>query len=121
VAKKLIDVLLEPTKIYVKTYKETKNSIKALAHITGGGITENLPRVLPDNLTAFVDKKSIKSLEIFNYMRDYVAEDELYRTFNMGVGMVLVCDKIKADEVCAKSGGYVIGELKNGDKKVELV
>ncbi len=60
--KKLKDVLLEPTRIYVKEFKANKDKINALAHITGGGITENLPRVLPENLTAVVNRSKIKVL-----------------------------------------------------------
>ena len=119
--KKLIDVLLEPTKIYVKTFKKLKPYINALAHITGGGITENLPRVLPENLTAVVKKDDIKMLPIFEYMMDFVGEEEMFRTFNMGVGMVLVVDKENVDSVLAQSEGYIIGEIAKGDKKVQIV
>ncbi|MCV6606614.1 MAG: phosphoribosylformylglycinamidine cyclo-ligase, partial [Campylobacterales bacterium] len=66
--KPLIDTLLTPTEIYVKKFKEVKSDIKALAHITGGGIVENLPRVLPDNLSAKVDESSLQILPIFDYM-----------------------------------------------------
>ncbi len=118
--KKLIDVLLEPTKIYVKTFKKLKPYINALAHITGGGITENLPRVLPQHLEAVVKKDDIRVLPIFEYMMDFVGEEEMYRTFNMGVGMVLVVDKTNVDTVLEKSDGYVIGEITEGDKKVKM-
>ena len=118
--KKLIDVLLEPTKIYVKTFKKLKPYINALAHITGGGITENLPRVLPQHLMAVVKKDDIKVLPIFEYMMDFVGEEEMFRTFNMGVGMVLVVDKTNVDTVLEKSDGYVIGEITEGDKKVKM-
>ena len=64
----LKDVLLEPTRIYVKEFKANKDKINALAHITGGGITENLPRVLPENLTAVVDRSKIKVLPIFEFI-----------------------------------------------------
>ena len=118
--KKLIDVLLEPTKIYVKTFKKLKPYINALAHITGGGITENLPRVLPQHLMAVVKKDDIKVLPIFEYMMDFVGEEEMFRTFNMGVGMVLVVDKENVDKVLAQSNGYIIGEITEGDKKVKM-
>jgi len=119
--KKLIDVLLEPTKIYVKTFKKLKPYLNALAHITGGGITENLPRVLPENLTAVVKKDDIKVLPIFEYMMDFVGEEEMFRTFNMGVGMVLVVDKENVDKVIEKCDGYIIGEIQQGDKKVQMI
>ncbi len=118
---KLIDLLLSPTKIYVKTFKEVKDKVNALAHITGGGIVENLPRVLPQGLKAVVKKDDIRVLEIFKYMSKYVEEAEMFRTFNMGVGMVFVVDKSNVDEVIAKTGGYVIGKITKGEKEVELI
>ena len=117
---KLIDILLTPTKIFVKTFKALKDKINALAHITGGGIVENLPRVLPDNLEAIIDKSKIRTLPIFEYMSKYVEEEEMYRTFNMGVGMILVVGKEDADEVLANSDGYIIGELREGEKGARI-
>ena len=117
----LKEVLLEPTRIYVRLYKELKPHIKALAHITGGGIVENLPRVLPDNLKAVVHKNQIKVLPIFEFISRYVPEEEMYKTFNMGVGMILVASPKEAQEILAKSDGYIIGELQEGPKGVELV
>ena len=117
----LIDILLTPTKIYVKTFKKLKDKINALAHITGGGIVENLPRMLPDNLNAVVKKDDIRVLEIFKYMSHHVEEDEMYRTFNMGVGMVLVVDPTNLQDVLDGSDGYVIGEVTKGDGSVSMV
>jgi len=117
----LIDTLLAPTKIYVKEFKANKNDIKALAHITGGGLVENLPRVLPNGLGAVVQKSSIKTLPVFDFMSEHVEESEMYRTFNMGVGMVWVVSRENADKVASRVGGYVIGELVDGDKEVRLV
>jgi len=119
--KSLKETLLTPTRIYVKTFKKLKEKIVALAHITGGGIVENLPRVLPDNLDAIIEKSSIKTLPIFDFMSNHVEEDEMYRTFNMGVGMILVVRKEDVDAVLSESDGYVIGELKKGSKKATLV
>ncbi|MDN5053991.1 phosphoribosylformylglycinamidine cyclo-ligase [Aliarcobacter butzleri] len=119
--KKLKDVLLEPTRIYVKEFKANKDKINALAHITGGGITENLPRVLPENLTAVVQRSKIKVLPIFEFMSNHVELEEMYRTFNMGVGMVLVVNPANVDAILANTDGYVIGELKSGEKKVEFI
>ncbi|RAX54479.1 phosphoribosylformylglycinamidine cyclo-ligase [Helicobacter sp. 16-1353] len=114
--KKIIDVLLEPTKIYVKTYKKLKDKINALAHITGGGLIENVPRILNKDLGATIDKSAIKSQNIFRFLSKYVEENELYRTFNMGVGMVLVVDKNNVDSVIQSSDGYIIGEVNNSSK-----
>lgn len=118
---KLIDVLLRPTNIYVKTFKKLKNSITALAHITGGGIVENLPRILPANLEALVYKNKIRVLPIFEFMSKHVGESEMYRTFNMGVGMVLVVSPQNIDAVLNESDGYIIGEIKKGEGEVTLV
>ncbi len=117
----LKDVLLEPTRIYVKEFKANKDNINALAHITGGGITENLPRVLPDNLKAIIKRESVRVLPIFEHMGNHVDTEEMYRTFNMGVGMILVVDPSKVDAVLANTDGYVIGELADGEKGVEYV
>ena len=118
--KPLIDTLLTPTRIYVKEFKKLKNKINALAHITGGGIVENLPRVLPNNLKAIVYKDKIKTLPVFDFMSKYVEEAEMYRTFNMGVGLVLAVSPENVDFILENSDGYIIGELEQGDKGVEL-
>ncbi len=119
--KPLIDTLLTPTRIYVKTFKALKEKIHALAHITGGGLVENLPRVLPDNMHAVIDTSKINVLPIFELIGQHVAREEMFRTFNMGVGMVLVVSPEDVDTVLAHSDGYVIGELKEGEKGVTLL
>ncbi len=119
--KKLIDILLEPTKIYVKTFKKLKYYINALAHITGGGLIENLPRALPSHLTAVIQKNDIRVLPIFKYMQKYIDETEMFRTFNMGVGMVLIANKENLDYILQNSQGYVIGYVKAGNEKIKLV
>ena len=117
--KPLIETLLTPTNIYVKTFKKLKNKIIALAHITGGGLIENLPRVLPNDITAVIDKSSIKVLPIFDLISKHVKEDEMFRAFNMGVGMVLVVKEEDVDSVLNEAkNSYVIGELKQGEKEV---
>ncbi|WP_419770842.1 MAG: phosphoribosylformylglycinamidine cyclo-ligase [Candidatus Marinarcus sp.] len=119
--KKLIDVLLEPTRIYVKEFKANKEKINALAHITGGGITENLPRVLPDNFKAVIKRDAIKVLPIFQLMGEHVEQEEMFRTFNMGVGMILVVNPSNVDAILASTDGYVIGEIAAGAKGVEYI
>jgi len=119
--KPLVETLLEPTRIYVKEYKANKQYVKALAHITGGGIVENLPRVLPEGMRAIVNKDAIRVLPIFEFMGQYVEEEEMYRAFNMGVGMVWVVDPENVDAVLANTDGYVIGALAHGEKGVEMV
>ncbi len=117
---KLIDLLLTPTRIYVKTFKALKNKINALAHITGGGIVENLPSVLPNHLSAIVEKERIRTLPIFDFMKQYVEEEEMFRTFNMGVGMILVVSEENASYVLDNSDGYLIGTLQKGNGAVQL-
>ena len=120
--KALIETLLEPTKIYVKTFKENKEKIKALAHITGGGLIENLPRCLPNGLDARIKIKDIQTFPIFDYLCRFVDEKDKFRTFNMGVGMVLVCDNAESDGLVKNTGGYVLGELvKNNSNKKEVI
>lgn len=118
--KKLIDILLTPTRIYVKEFKKFKSKINALAHITGGGIVENLPRVLPDDLEAVVYKNKIKTLPVFDFMAKYVDEAEMFRTFNMGVGLILAVDEKNVDFIISNSDAYVIGEIQKGQKGVKL-
>ena len=119
--KPLIDTLLMPTRIYVKTFKALKSKINALAHITGGGLVENLPRVLPDDIYATIDSSKIKVLPIFELIGKHVEKNEMFRIFNMGVGMVLVVSPENVDNVLENSDGYVIGELKRGEKGVTLL
>ena len=119
--KPLKDVLLEPTRIYVKEFKANKDKINALAHITGGGITENLPRVLPDNLKAVVKRADVRVLPIFQFMGEHVELEEMYRTFNMGVGMVLVVSTENVESILANTDGYVIGHIAEGEKGVEFI
>jgi len=118
--KKLIDILLTPTRIYVKEFKKFKDKLNALAHITGGGIVENLPRVLPQDLEAVVYKDKIKTLPIFDFMAKYVDEAEMFRTFNMGVGLILAVDEKNADFIISNSDAYLIGEIQKGQKGVKL-
>jgi phosphoribosylformylglycinamidine cyclo-ligase len=95
-------MLLEPTRIYVKTVLALLQQVpvKGIAHITGGGITENVPRVLPEGCAAALSRKSWKLPPIFQWLQKQggVARDELYRTFNCGVGMVLVVAEENLDE-----------------------
>lgn len=95
--------LLTPTKIYVKSCLAAVRSskVKAMAHITGGGLTENLPRVLNKNVKPEIDYKSWQRPEIFDRLQKLgnISDDEMRRTFNCGIGMVLVADKNHVDEV----------------------
>lgn len=118
--KSLIETLLEPTRIYVEDFLRLKEKIRALAHITGGGLIENLPRVFGAGLGAKIEKSAIKTPEIFKILSKMVDENEMRRTFNLGIGMVLVVARENVDYVLENSDGYVIGEVVNGTG-VELV
>ena len=128
----LADELLRPTRIYVRTVKEliSRFTIKGIAHITGGGFIENIPRILPDGLTARIDRGSWPVQPIFKMMQRIsgMKDEQIYNTFNMGIGMVMAVDSEEADAVvCAANSlgenAFVIGEViesEDGDKGVKL-
>lgn len=121
--------LLKPTRIYTNPVYEMveKFNIKGISHITGGGFYENIPRMLPEGLQANVNTATINTPEIFNLLQKWgnIQLDEMYGTFNMGIGMVIV---IKAEEVEAvksfleeKGEEYsLLGEITRGDKGLVL-
>ena len=100
--KPIQDHLLEPTRIYVKNTLKLLESVKvsAISHITGGGFWENIPRVLPDNLQANIDKSSWTWPAIFSWLQEHgnVTEHEMYRTFNCGVGLILALPQESVEE-----------------------
>lgn len=125
------EALIAPTKIYVKAMKSVKNAgvtVKGCSHITGGGFYENIPRMLPDGVSARVNKDSYPVLPIFKLLQKTggIEEKMMYNTYNMGLGMVLALDPkdvdtaIKAIEEVGEKA-YVVGEIIEGDKQVELV
>jgi len=128
--KTLGECLIVPTKIYVKALKSVKESgvtIKGCSHITGGGFYENIPRMLPDGICAEVEKNSYEVPAIFKLMeaKGEIAEEIMYNTFNMGIGMVLAVDPADQDKTmeAIKAAGetpYVIGGTKAGEKGVVL-
>ncbi len=124
------EVLLTPTKIYVKMLKEIKNTgirVKGMSHITGGGFYENIPRMLPDGCTANVRKDSYQVPEIFRMTAEAGEVDEkiMYNTYNMGIGMVLAVDGTDAERTLSAvraSGedGVILGSVEAGEKGVVL-
>jgi phosphoribosylformylglycinamidine cyclo-ligase len=94
--------LLEPTRIYVKPVLEVlgKMTVKGLAHITGGGLTENIPRVLPDNTAVRIDSAKWKRPAIFDWLQKHgnIADAEMHRTFNCGIGMALIVARENAEQ-----------------------
>ncbi|MCF6340324.1 MAG: phosphoribosylformylglycinamidine cyclo-ligase [Sulfurimonas sp.] len=119
--KPLIETLLTPTNIYVKMFKELKNEIVAMAHITGGGIVENLPRALPENLMAEIKEDSIKVLPIFELMAPHIERAEMFRAFNMGVGMILIVEDSNIKTILSRTDGYLIGEIKEGKREAVMI
>ena len=101
----LADLLLAPTRIYVNLLREllAHFPINAMAHITGGGFLENIPRVLPDYCRASIETNAWKMPAIFEYLAEQggVEQQEMYRTFNCGIGMVLVIPKHRAQACLA--------------------
>jgi len=99
--RKFKDVVMAPTKIYVKSLLKLIETlpIKGMAHITGGGITENVPRVLPQGLTAEINKQSWAMPPLFTWLQAQgnVTDAEMHRTFNCGIGMVVIMAKEYAD------------------------
>ena len=124
------EALIRPTKIYVKALKEIKGAgvvIKGCSHITGGGFYENIPRMLPEGVRAVVKKDSYPVLPIFRMLQveGNIAEDMMYNTYNMGLGMVLAVDPEdteKTMEAIKRAGEkpYVVGAIENGEKGVVL-
>lgn len=126
--KKIWEHLLTPTKIYVKSIQKLMESVKinGMAHITGGGLIENVPRTIPEGLCANIDKKKIEIHPIFKhgYFKK-VTEDELWGTFNMGVGFVVIVKKEDAEKTIGilKENGenaYEIGYISKGENKLCL-
>ena len=124
------EALITPTKIYVKALKSVKDAgvvLKGCSHITGGGFYENIPRMLPDGIVAEVKKDSYPVPAIFGLIQKEgnIAEEMMYNTFNMGLGMVVAVDPADASKTMAaiKEAGetpYIVGKCKSGVKGVEL-
>ncbi|MBO4987290.1 MAG: phosphoribosylformylglycinamidine cyclo-ligase [Lachnospiraceae bacterium] len=124
------EALIAPTRIYVKALKAIKDAgvtVKACSHITGGGFQENIPRMLPEGMHAVVRKDSYEIPAIFKLLQKTgnIAEDMMYNTYNMGLGMIVAVspDKVDATMEAIKSAGdtpYVVGEIKAGEKGVTL-
>ncbi|MGN0465219.1 MAG: phosphoribosylformylglycinamidine cyclo-ligase [Lachnospiraceae bacterium] len=124
------EALLTPTKIYVKALKSIKNAgvtVKACSHITGGGFYENIPRMLKDGVKAVVKKDSYEVPAIFKLLAKTgdIAEEMMYNTYNMGIGMMVAVDEKDVDATlkALKDAGetaYVVGQIEEGEKGVEL-
>ncbi len=122
------DALLEPHRNYLDPLRSAlaSGTVKALAQITGGGLPENLPRVLPDDIGAEIELNSWPVPPLFRLVRELTPQmstEELYRTLNMGIGMVVVCDPADADDVqgAIPETTWRIGRLVSGPRSVALV
>lgn len=116
----LLDSLLEPTRIYTEEVLALKEKIKGLAHITGGGLKENLIRILPKQALAVIKKSSLRIHPLFKVFLPYVSEEEAYLVFNMGVGLVIVASRDCVDYIKSHSQAYEIGHIESGDRAVLL-
>ena len=120
------EALLAPTVIYVKQVLRCIESadVKGISHITGGGFFENIPRCLPDGLTAKIEKAAIKTPAIFKMLQEKgnISEHDMFNTYNMGVGMIVIVPKEDVEKAIAAldCGAYVIGEIVAGDERVTL-
>ncbi len=124
----LCELLLKPTNIYVNVFSQIKQFIKAAAHITGGGFYGNIPRILGDKLDVIIEKQTLPEINIFKLVQDIggLSEKEMYRTFNMGVGFVIIVDdkdKIRVMKKIKDAGytAYLMGYVQNGEGRVEIV
>ena len=128
--KTLGEALLTPTKIYVKALKAVKEAgvtIKGCSHITGGGFYENIPRMLPEGARAVVEKDSYEVPAIFRLLQKEgdIAEEMMYNTYNMGIGMMLALDAADVDAAVKAlesvgENAYVVGHIEDGEKGVTL-
>lgn len=124
------EALLAPTKIYVKALRSVKEAgirVKGCSHITGGGFYENVPRMLPEGVRAVIRKDSYEVPAIFRMLAKEgdIAEEMMYNTYNMGIGMVVAVDaaNVEAAKKAIESAGetaYVIGQIEDGEKGVTL-
>ena len=128
--KTLGETLITPTKIYVKALKSVRDNgvkIKGCSHITGGGFYENIPRMLPDGVRAVIEKDSYEIPAIFGLLakKGEIAEEMMYNTYNMGLGMVIAVDPSDVDKAveaveAAGEKPYVVGRIEAGEKGVTL-
>ena len=124
------EALIRPTRIYVKALKNVKEAgvtLKGCSHITGGGFYENIPRMLPEGVSAVLKKDSYPVLPIFRMLQEEgnIAEEMMYNTFNMGLGMIVAVDPADVDKTmeAIKAAGdtpYVVGSVEAGEKGVTL-
>ena len=120
----LADAVLAPHRSYFNALYPDLAKVKALAHITGGGFIENIPRVLPENLSAVIHRNSWQAPPFWALIQQKgnISPEEMYRVFNMGIGMIVIVDRSTATDFqnSISEPTFVIGELVNGERKVIL-
>ena len=120
----LADALLVPHRSYFNALYPHLDKVKALAHLTGGGFIENIPRVLPENLNAVINLNSWQVPPLWKLIQEKgnISTEEMYRVFNMGIGMVAIVDKSIASDLQSSMSEptFIIGELIDGEQKVIL-
>ena len=120
------EALLMPTSIYVKPVLRCMDAVtvKGMSHITGGGFFENIPRCLPEGLSAKIEKAAVRIQPVFHMLqnRGGISEHDMFNTYNMGVGMAVIVAKEDADKAIAAldCGAYIIGEITHGGERVTL-
>ena len=119
--------LIKPTKIYVKEILNLMDNdlLNGCANITGGGIVDNLKRILPNNLNAKIDLSKVNTLRIFRWLKNYhISDDEMLKTFNCGVGFCLIINPKHLKKIIKffpkRYKPYIIGKICNGEKKIKL-
>ncbi|HEX38138.1 MAG TPA: phosphoribosylformylglycinamidine cyclo-ligase [Candidatus Cloacimonetes bacterium] len=119
------EVLLTVHRSYYMELKSfiLQRKLKGIAHITGGGIKGNLKRIIPDGLTAVIDTTAWDIPPLFSLLQKggNVETDEMFRAFNMGIGLIVVVDQAHVQDVLDDSDAFVIGSIKNGEEKVQLI
>lgn len=123
---KISETLLTPHKSYLKDFDQLLDGgkIKGLAHITGGGLLENIPRILPENVSVQIKRGTWGELPIFSLMQRLgnVEAKEMFRTFNMGIGMIVICAESDKNFIKRNLGEcYEIGKVIDGNKEVEII
>lgn len=122
----VLDALLAPHRAYLEPVRRLRErvAIKGLAHITGGGIVGNLPRILPVGLGARIQRGTWPEPPIFSYLAPFVSDDELWRTFNMGLGMIVVVDEPSASTALETLDGdiFLVGDIVGSERRrVQIV
>lgn len=128
------EALLEPTRLYVRTtidllnHYRARTVIRGMAHITGGGLPDNIKRILPENCRVTIDTKSWERPALFQWLQGLgnIAEAEMYRVFNMGIGYVFIVNPYFADTIVRQAAehriaAHIIGEVTAGETGVDLV